>query len=194
MPHTVFLCYLIATSIFHLNCWLAKSSANSTDGSCSVTYSQFQADLEKDLRPRLEKTGDQGLLQPFFDYFKDKNLSYLSQLLALWEGTSRFALGNLKWSNILYHVIAAFWTVVGQIVPAVYGCAMRSMSRFHSVSHFQSWSGQISPINSCSRVDLPSFNALARLRDCQKFAQTAVCLFLATEILGWHVQTVNCFM
>eukprot|EP00884_Botryococcus_braunii_P009435 jgi/Botrbrau1/18493/Bobra.0072s0072.1 len=51
----------------------------------SVTLSQFQTELEKDLKPRLEKTGDQGLLQPFFDFFKGKDLSYLSQLLALWE-------------------------------------------------------------------------------------------------------------
>lgn len=60
--------------------------AEAVSAGCSVTPSQFNAELGKDLKPRLEKTGDQGLLPQFLDYFKDKSLSYLSQLLALWEG------------------------------------------------------------------------------------------------------------
>lgn len=48
--------------------------------------SQFDSEISKDLRPRLERTGDQGLLQAFLDYFKDKSFTTGTTLLSLWEG------------------------------------------------------------------------------------------------------------
>ncbi len=48
--------------------------------------SQFDSEISKDLRPRLERTGDQGLLQPFLDFFKDKSFQFGTTLLSLWEG------------------------------------------------------------------------------------------------------------
>ena len=52
----------------------------------SASPSQFNAEISKDLKPRLEKTGDQGLLPVFLDYFSDKSFSNGTTLLALWEG------------------------------------------------------------------------------------------------------------
>ncbi|CAL8466934.1 g6470 [Coccomyxa elongata] len=51
----------------------------------SATVSQFDSEISKDLRPRLERTGDQGLLQAFLDYFKDKSFTTGTTLLSLWE-------------------------------------------------------------------------------------------------------------
>lgn len=48
--------------------------------------SQFDNEISKDLRPRLEKTGDEGLLQPFLDFFKNKSFQVGTTLLSLWEG------------------------------------------------------------------------------------------------------------
>ena len=47
---------------------------------------QFDNEISKDLRPRLERTGDADLLQPFLDYFSGKSFKVGTSLLALWEG------------------------------------------------------------------------------------------------------------
>ena len=47
---------------------------------------QFANEISKDLRPRLERTGDQDLLQTFLDYFSGKSFQVGTSLLALWEG------------------------------------------------------------------------------------------------------------
>ena len=41
--------------------------------------------MRKDLEPRLARTGDQALLEPFLDFFKDKPLSNGSTILSIWE-------------------------------------------------------------------------------------------------------------
>ena len=51
-----------------------------------ATVSQFDTEISKDLRPRLQATGDEGLLQPFLDFFNNKEFRVGSSLLALWEG------------------------------------------------------------------------------------------------------------
>lgn len=52
----------------------------------SASVSQFDNEISKDLRPRLEKTGDEDLLQPFLHFFDDKSFSSGTTLLSLWEG------------------------------------------------------------------------------------------------------------
>ena len=52
----------------------------------AATVSQFDTEISKDLRPRLEATGDGNLLQPFLDFFSDKEFKTGTSLLALWEG------------------------------------------------------------------------------------------------------------
>ena len=47
---------------------------------------QFDKEISKDLRPRLERTGDADLLQPFLDYFSGRSFQSSTSLLALWEG------------------------------------------------------------------------------------------------------------
>ena len=51
-------------------------------------FVQFDNEISKDLRPRLERTGDQDLLQTFLDYFSGKSFQVGTSLLALWEGES----------------------------------------------------------------------------------------------------------
>ena len=41
--------------------------------------------MRKDLEPRLARTGDQALLAPFLEFFKDKPLSNGSTILSIWE-------------------------------------------------------------------------------------------------------------
>lgn len=53
--------------------------------SCTV-LAQFENEISKDLKPRLERTGDEALLQPFLDYFEGKSFEVGTSLLALWEG------------------------------------------------------------------------------------------------------------
>ena len=59
---------------------------------CSCSFSgppaflQFANEISKDLRPRLERTGDQDLLHTFLDYFSGKSFQVGTSLLALWEG------------------------------------------------------------------------------------------------------------
>lgn len=62
--------------------WLSLNSFLHIHGSVS----QFDNEISKDLRPRLEKTGDVDLLQPFLDFFKDKSFQNGTTLLSLWEG------------------------------------------------------------------------------------------------------------
>ncbi|KAK9864405.1 hypothetical protein WJX84_006727 [Apatococcus fuscideae] len=50
----------------------------------SVTREQFVDRLGEDLRPRLQQTGDEGLLQPFVAYFNDKQFEAGTQVLMLW--------------------------------------------------------------------------------------------------------------
>ncbi|KAK9841589.1 hypothetical protein WJX74_008401 [Apatococcus lobatus] len=50
----------------------------------SVTRAQFVDRLLEDLRPRLQKTGDEGLLPPFISYFNDKSFEAGTQFLMLW--------------------------------------------------------------------------------------------------------------
>lgn len=52
----------------------------------SVTRAQFVDRLLEDLRPRLQKTGDEGLLPPFISYFNDKSFDAGTQFLMLWTG------------------------------------------------------------------------------------------------------------
>lgn len=52
----------------------------------SVTREQFVDRLGEDLRPRLQQTGDEGLLQPFVAYFNDKQFEAGTQVLMLWTG------------------------------------------------------------------------------------------------------------
>ena len=47
---------------------------------------QFDNEISKDLRPRLERTGDADLLQPFLGYFSGRSFQIGTSLLALWEG------------------------------------------------------------------------------------------------------------
>lgn len=54
----------------------------------SVTRAQFVDRLLEDLRPRLQKTGDEGLLPPFISYFNDKSFDAGTQFLMLWTGKS----------------------------------------------------------------------------------------------------------
>ena len=42
-------------------------------------------EMRKDLEPRLARTGDQALLAPFLEFFKDKPLSNGSTILSIWE-------------------------------------------------------------------------------------------------------------
>ena len=51
---------------------------------CSLV--QFDNEISKDLRPRLERTGDADLLEPFLDYFSGRSFQKGTSLLALWEG------------------------------------------------------------------------------------------------------------
>ncbi|CAK0734256.1 hypothetical protein CVIRNUC_000405 [Coccomyxa viridis] len=51
----------------------------------SASESQFDNEISKDLRPRLERTGDADLLQPFLDYFSGRSFQTGTSLLALWE-------------------------------------------------------------------------------------------------------------
>ena len=53
--------------------------------SCPV-WAQFDNEISKDLKPRLERTGDEALLQPFLEYFEGKSFEVGTSLLALWEG------------------------------------------------------------------------------------------------------------
>ena len=46
-------------------------------------------EMRKDLEPRLARTGDQALLQPFLEFFKDKPLSNGSTILSIWESAPR---------------------------------------------------------------------------------------------------------
>ena len=55
------------------------------DISCTI-LAQFDSEISKDLKPRLERTGDEALLQPFLDYFEGKSFEVGTSLLALWEG------------------------------------------------------------------------------------------------------------
>ena len=54
------------------------------DVCCGVV--QFDNEISKDLRPRLERTGDADLLQPFLEYFSGRSFQIGTSLLALWEG------------------------------------------------------------------------------------------------------------
>ena len=54
----------------------------------NVTYSQFTDEIGRDLQPRLAKTGDMALWTAFESYFKGKDLSKGSNLLALWKGAA----------------------------------------------------------------------------------------------------------
>ncbi|CAL5225572.1 g8414 [Coccomyxa viridis] len=51
----------------------------------TASVSQFDNEISKDLRPRLERTGDQDLLQTFLGYFSGKSFQVGTSLLALWE-------------------------------------------------------------------------------------------------------------
>lgn len=61
----------------------------------SVTRAQFVDRLLEDLRPRLQKTGDEGLLPPFISYFNDKSFEAGTQFLMLWTGEKPAAQGWL---------------------------------------------------------------------------------------------------
>jgi len=43
------------------------------------------SEMRKDLEPRLARTGDQALLEPFLQFFKGKPLSNGSTILSIWE-------------------------------------------------------------------------------------------------------------
>ncbi len=60
------------------------------------TLVQFDNEISKDLRPRLERTGDQNLLQPFLDYFRGKSFQNGTSLLALWEGETLLLTASRK--------------------------------------------------------------------------------------------------
>ena len=64
---------------------------------------QFDNEISKDLRPRLERTGDADLLQPFLDYFSGRSFQTGTSLLALWEGecTAAAATRCLAWRGHL---------------------------------------------------------------------------------------------
>ena len=51
-----------------------------------AVLAQFDNEISKDLKPRLARTGDEDLLQPFLDYFEGKSFKVGTSLLALWEG------------------------------------------------------------------------------------------------------------
>lgn len=50
--------------------------------------------MRKDLEPRLARTGDQALLQPFLEFFKNKPLSNGSTILSIWESAPRSSLSR----------------------------------------------------------------------------------------------------
>lgn len=52
----------------------------------SVTYSQFIGEIGRDLKPRLDKSGDDALWLKFADYFRSKSLWNGTNVLALWKG------------------------------------------------------------------------------------------------------------
>ena len=51
-------------------------------------------EMRKDLEPRLARTGDQALLQPFLEFFKNKPLSNGSTILSIWESAPRSSLSR----------------------------------------------------------------------------------------------------
>ena len=51
-----------------------------------VSYSQFTGEIGRDLKPRLDSSGDPSLWMRFAGYFQDKSLSKGSSLLALIKG------------------------------------------------------------------------------------------------------------
>lgn len=61
-----------------------------------VTYSQFTGEIGRDLKPQLDRTGDDDLWNQFEDYFKDKDLSRNSNLLALIKGNKSPSLPLLQ--------------------------------------------------------------------------------------------------
>lgn len=52
-------------------------------------------EMRKDLEPRLARTGDQALLEPFLEFFKDKPLSNGSTILSIWESACPSAVQKL---------------------------------------------------------------------------------------------------
>lgn len=52
----------------------------------SVTYSQFIDEIGRDLKPRLDKSGDDDLWLRFADYFRNRSLDNGTDVLALWNG------------------------------------------------------------------------------------------------------------
>ena len=62
----------------------ARYNCKDHDVCCGIV--QFDNEISKDLRPRLERTGDADLLQPFLDYFSGRSFQTGTSLLALWEG------------------------------------------------------------------------------------------------------------
>ncbi len=59
------------------------------------SFLQFDNEISKDLRPRLERTGDQDLLQTFLDYFSGKSFQVGTSLLALWESVTPLVVANM---------------------------------------------------------------------------------------------------
>ncbi len=70
----------------------------------SVTRSQFVDRLGEDLKPRLQQTGDEALLQPFIAYFNDKSFGSGTQFLMLWTGPALLLLFGSYHNHVLMSI------------------------------------------------------------------------------------------
>lgn len=61
-----------------------------------AVLAQFDNEISKDLKPRLARTGDEDLLQPFLDYFEGKSFEVGTSLLALWEGRLPYTMMGIE--------------------------------------------------------------------------------------------------
>jgi hypothetical protein len=64
---------------------MARPSAFVTSCERPPARPRASSEMRKDLEPRLARTGDQALLEPFLQFFKGKPLSNGSTILSIWE-------------------------------------------------------------------------------------------------------------